>query len=109
MKKYWSILVTAFLFVLLVGCGSKNVEPDYTTEEAETALNDGEDLVGKTVSFTVDTYVPDGTLGYTIQTGEHLNFISQDDPKVKEGDKIVAKINEVKNVLGSFVIKYEKQ
>lgn len=109
MKKLRLFLLALIMTVILVGCGSKEVTPDYTTEEAETALNAGEDLTGKTVAVTVDTYVPDGTLGYTIQTGEHLNFISSSNPKVKEGDEIIAKVKEVSNVLGSFVIKYEKQ
>lgn len=109
MKKIWGIFVTAFLMILLVGCGSKEIKADYSTKEAEAALVKGEDLDGKTVKISVDEYVPDGTLGYTIQTGEHLNFISSSDPKVKKGDTLVVKITGVENILGSFVIKYEKQ
>lgn len=109
MKKIFKALLSVTLFFVLTACESEPVEPDYTTTEAEAALNAGEDIVGKTVKITVDTYVPNGTLGYTIQTGEHLNFISPSNPDVKEGDELVVKVTEVTNVLGSFVMNYEKQ
>ncbi|MBC2386369.1 hypothetical protein [Listeria booriae] len=100
------LLVTS---VVMFGCGGEDAKADYTTKAAEKALNDGKDLEGKTVEVTVDKLVPDGSLGYTIQTGEHLNFVSSTDPKVKEKDTFVAKVKKVENVLGSFVISYDKQ
>ena len=111
MKKRIGIMFVLFLSVLLVACGGKSepVKADYTTVEAETALKAGDDIKGKTVSITVDTYVPDGPLGYTIQTGEHLNFISADNPKVKQGDQITVKVLETTSTLGSFIMTYEKQ
>ena len=50
---------------------------------------------GKTVKITVDKFIPDGTLGYTIWSGEHLNFISSTNPEVKEGDEIMVKVIEI--------------
>lgn len=105
-KYFISILV---LIVSFAACGAKEVKPDYTTNEAETALNNGEDLTGKTVQFTVDKYVPDGSLGYTIQTGEHLNFISTENPNVKSGDTVIAKIKKVENLMGSWIITFDKK
>lgn len=107
MKKIKILLVAFLAMFFLAACGSS--EPDYTTEQAEAALNDGENIEGKTVEITVDEFIPDGTLGYTIWTGEHLNFISSENPEVKEGDTIVVKVTKVKSALGSYIINYEKQ
>lgn len=110
MKKIVRVMLVSLVGLFILGaCGSKEIKADYTTEEAETALNDGKSIDGKTVSITVDKFIPDGTLGYTIWSGEHLNLISSTNPKVKEGDKIVVKVKKVENVLGSWLISYEKQ
>ena len=110
MKRVIRVLLTGvFSLFILSACGTKEVKPDYTTKEAETALNDGRSIDGKTVEITVDKFVPDGSLGYTIWSGEHLNFISSSNPSVKEGDKIIVKVKEVQNTLGSWIITYDKQ
>jgi hypothetical protein len=109
LKKVRVVLVMLFVGLFLTACSSaKEVTPDYTTAKAEEALNNGDDLTGKTVEITVDKYVPDGSLGYTIQTGEHLNFVSSENPKVKEGDKLIVKIVKTTSVMGSFVMTFEK-
>lgn len=104
-----TLFVGLFSLILLSVCGAKEPKADYTTSEAETALNDGKSIDGKTVKITVDKFIPDGTLGYTIWSGEHLNFISSTNPEVKEGDEIVVKVKKVENALGSWLISYEKQ
>ncbi|HAP3800884.1 TPA: hypothetical protein IUT97_001880 [Enterococcus faecalis] len=109
MKKINYFISTLILIIIVTACGTKEAKPDYTTNEAETALNNGEDLTGKTVQFTVDKYVPDGSLGYTIQTGEHLNFISTENPNVKSGDTVIAKIKKVENLMGSWIITFDKK
>lgn len=109
MKKLKVIFITLFVGLFLVACSSTEQKPDFTTKEAEAALNNGEDINGKTVEITVDEYVPNGALGYTIQTGEHLNFVSSDNPNVKKGDTLIVKVVKTENVLGSFVMTYEKQ
>ncbi|EHR4740218.1 hypothetical protein KUB91_002711 [Enterococcus faecalis] len=109
MKKIKYFISILLLIIIFTACGTKEVKPDYTTNEAETALNNGEDLTGKTVQFTVDKYVPDGSLGYTIQTGEHLNFISTENPNVKSGDTVIAKIKKVENLMGSWIITFDKK
>lgn len=110
MKKIVRVLLVSLVgLFILAACGSKEIKPDFTTEEAETALNDGKSIDGKTVKITVDKFIPDGTLGYTIWSGEHLNFISSTNPEVKEGDEIVVKVKKVENALGSWLISYEKQ
>jgi hypothetical protein len=109
MKKIKVVFMTLFIGLFLVACGSNEKKADFTTKEAETALNNGEDINGKTVEITVDEYVPNGALGYTIQTGEHLNFVSSDNPNVEKGDTLTVKVVKTENVLGSFVMTYEKQ
>lgn len=104
MKK---IAILIFAALLLTACGS--AEPDYTTEQFETALKNGNNAEGKNVSITVDKLVPDSAFGYNIQTGEHLNFVSSSHPNVKEGDELIVKVEEVESVLGSFIIKYKQQ
>lgn len=104
MKKL--LIVAGIMF--LVACGG-SVEPDYTTEGFEKALNDGEDLEGKIVKVEVNAFEPDSAFGYNLQAGEHLNFISSSNPKLDEGDELTAEVKEVENVLGSFVISYKKK
>lgn len=109
MKKIVRVMLVSLVGLFILGaCGSKEIKPDFTTEEAETALNDGKSIDGKTVSITVDKFIPDGTLGYTIWSGEHLNLISSTNPKVEEGDKIIVKVKKVESSLGSWFISYEK-
>lgn len=82
-------------------------KPDYATaEDAEAALNAGKVLEGKTVRFRVNDLRPKSAFGYNLETGEHLNFVSSHNPKVKVGDVVIVKVKEVTSTLGSFVIKY---
>ncbi|MCL4608348.1 hypothetical protein LQ042_09370 [Enterococcus faecium] len=111
MKKIIKIIFVGVLVSLfLVGCSSNSQEKkaDYTTEQAEEALNNGESIDDKTVKITVDKLVPDSAFGYNIQTGEHLNFVSSENPNVKEGDSLVVKVTKVESTLGSFIITYTK-
>ena len=111
MKKIITGFFIGILALLLfTGCGSstKEEKADYTTEQAEKALNDGESIDGKTVKITVDKLVPNSAFGYNIQTGEHLNFVSSENPNVKEGDSLVVKVSKVESTLGSFIITYTK-
>lgn len=107
MKKSFLILISFFAAVILLTSCS-NVEPDYTTEEFEKALNDGENLEGKTVSITVSELEPDSAFGYNIQTGEHLNFVSSSHPDVEKDDELVVEVEEVESLLGSYIITYKK-
>ena len=81
---------------------------DYTDVAVfEKAVNDGEDLVGKTVTFTVVEVKPDSALGFDLWGGEHLNFVSEGDPGVKKGEKITVIVTGVKHVLtDSYKISY---
>lgn len=86
---------------------AKLPKPDYVTaEDAEAALNAGKVLEGKTVRFRVNDLRPKSAFGYNLETGEHLNFVSPHNPKVKVGDVVIVKVKEVTSTLGSFVIKY---
>lgn len=109
MKKIFSIIFIFILTLSLASCGEKaELKVDYTNENVfEEALNNGEELTGKTVTFTVNELVPNSTFGYNLQTGEHLNFCSSNNPGVKVGDTVTAKVTEVTSVLGSYIINYE--
>lgn len=107
MKKSFSIAVVFVICILVfASCGSTKI--DYTTaEDLESALNAGEDASGKTVSAVIKEVVTNSAFGYNLQSGEHLNFCSDDDPKVSAGDTITVKIKSVKSTLGSYIISYE--
>lgn len=110
MKKILSLIMAVIMIVSLVSCGgSKEIVPDYEDAASfEAALNEGEDLTGKTVRITVDNFIPDGTFGYTIWSGEHLNFCSGTNPGVEIGDTIIVKATEIVSALGSYMISFEK-
>ena len=87
----------------------KQVQIDYEDVSVfEADLNKGLDLTGKTVRFTVDVLVPDGAFGYTLQTGEHLNFCSAKNPGVKQGDTITVKVIDITSLFGSYILGFEK-
>ena len=103
-----SLIICVLLCCFLTACGGKTEVDFANAKDFETALNAGDDLTGKTVTFTVDKLVPDSAIGYNLQTGEHLNFSSSKNPGVKEGDSITVKVTEVTSMLGSYIITYEK-
>lgn len=101
-------LVGVMMVFCLAGCG-KSVKPDYSSaSKFEKDLNDGKNLKDKTVALTVDEIKPDSAFGYDIYAGDHLNFVSEDNPDVKKGDKIIVKAKKIKSLLGSWIISYEK-
>ena len=103
-----SLVICVQLCCFLTSC-SGETKVDFSNAEAfETALNAGDDLTGKTVTFTVNELVPDSAFGYNLQTGEHLNFCSSNNPGVKEGDSVTVKVTEITSMLGSYIISYEK-
>lgn len=90
-------------------CGSSNVAADFEkAEDFESALNSGDDLTGKVVTFTVSELIPDSAFGYNLTAGEHLNFCSNTNPGAKAGDTITVKVTGIQSVLGSWIISYEK-
>lgn len=109
MKKILALLLVAAFALCLVGCGATQpVEPDYEDAAAlEAALNAGTDVTGKVVQFTVSEVVPNSAFGYNLQTGEHLNFCSDNNPNVAAGDTIKVEIKEVTSTLGSYIISYK--
>lgn len=111
MKKLLCVLVSVLMVLSLVACGGGEkgaFVPDYASaEEFEAALNNGEDLTGKTVTFTAGELHPDSAFGYDIWAGEHLNFCSSEHPGVSEGDTLTVKAVAIESVLGSYIISYE--
>lgn len=74
----------------------------------EKALNDGVKVNGKIIQFDVVEYKPDSALGINCWSGEHLNFISEEELDVEKGNIIVGRIiEEPTKTLGSWVIHYE--
>ena len=111
-KLYLSIFLLAAAFSLVItcvctACGSTKVDYE-KVEDFEAALNAGEDLTGKTVTFTVLEVHPDSAFGYNLYGGEHLNFISTKNPGVKQGDTLTVKVKEINSLLGSWFISYTK-
>lgn len=108
MKKLFKsiALLCAVLGLTFVAVGCGQTKPDYTAKTAESSLNAGKDLEGKTVKFKVTAYEPASFFGYNMETGKHLNFVSQDNPKVKKGDTVTVKIKKVTSSMGSFIITY---
>ena len=106
LKKLFVLCLLACL--LLTACGG-NVEADFKDAESfEKALNAGQDLKGKTVTFKVDEVNSDTAFGYALYAGEHLNFYSEKAPGVKAGETITVKITEVTSFFGSWIIAYKK-
>ena len=111
-KFYLSAALLSITFSLAItcvctACGSTKVDYE-KVEDFEAALNAGENLKGKTVTFTVDEINPNSTFGYNLYAGEHLNFVSSKNPSVKEGDTITVKVTEVNSIFGSWIISYKK-
>ena len=108
MKKIFKItvlVIAMFCFTFVVtACGQKKA--DYTAKTAESALNAGKDIEGKTVKFKVEKLEPNSAFGYNMEAGKHLNFVSNDNPKVKQGDTVFLKVKKVTSTMGSYVISY---
>ena len=82
---------------------------DYGDAEAfENDLNDGKNLEGVVVQFVVKEIHPDSALGYNVWAGKHLNFVSSRNPNMNQDDIVTVKATTVENILGSWVINYEK-
>ncbi len=122
MRKILSLALALLLTFALTSCGSetqngsnskkettaKSIKVDYENEVVfEKALNDGIDVTGKTVKFTADELHPDSLVGYNIWSGEHLNFVSESDPGIKQGQVVTAKILKYTTEMGSWYLSYE--
>lgn len=106
-KRALCFLVVLAIFTALTACGSPSA--DYSDAESfEAALNNGENLEGRTVRFTVEEVIPNTALGYNVQAGEHLNFISSTNPDIKKGDVVTVKANTIVSLFGAWLIRYEK-
>ena len=82
---------------------------DYADAESfEKALNDGENVENKIVRFDVVEYKPDSAMGINCWSGEHLNFISENELNVKKGDIVIGRVTSSPiNSWGSWKIYYE--
>ena len=104
-----AVLLAAVLLCLLPACGQSQIPLDYGDEIAfEADLNAGKNLVGKTVSFVAAELHPQSLYGYDIWAGEHLNFISSENPDIEVGQTVTVKVTAVESAIGSWFIGYEK-
>ena len=79
MKKILCIILAAMM-LMLCGCGSSEDSntgaADYTDAASfENALNNGDNTVGKTVTFAVKQVNDWSSDYYNLWAGEHLNFV----------------------------------
>lgn len=80
----------------------------YDAASFEKALNNGTKVNGKIVQFDVLEYKPDSALGINCWSGEHLNFISEEELNVSKGSIVIGRITkEPTKTLGSWKIPYE--
>ncbi len=130
MKKITALLFAIVFVFALVSCGKTETKTDlsnstneeitesttkkskfkldYENEvEFEKALNAGENVTGKTCKFVAFELHPDSMYGYNVWSGEHLNFISDNDPGIKEGQTVTAKIEKAESIMGSWFLKYK--
>lgn len=100
MKKFLSFVVLVALVFAFVGCDDASIDmSNYTIDyddaaTFESVLNDGGNVNGKIVQFSVNDYVPDSILGINCHAGEHLNFIFESELVVEKGDIVVVHITE---------------
>lgn len=108
-NKWPAVLLATVLICMMTACGQAKIPLDYGDEAAfETDLNAGKDLVGKTVSFVAAELHPQSLSGYDIWAGEHLNFISAENPNIEVGETATVRVTDVVSALGSWLIRYEK-
>lgn len=105
MKKFAYLLGVLVLALTLTGCGG--ADADLTTAEFEQALNDGENVDGLTVAVEVVAIEPNSAFGYNMQAGDHLNFVSYENPQAEEGDIVVVRVEKVASMFGSYLITYQ--
>lgn len=80
----------------------------YDAASFEKALNNGTKVNGKIVQFDVLEYKPDSALGINCWSGEHLNFISEEELNVSKGSIVIGRVTkEPTKTLGSWKIPYE--
>lgn len=102
------LLVVLLLSVgMLVACEEEVLVADYTIEEFEEALNNNVIVNGKTVELVIEDIAPNSKLGHNLQAGEHLNFVSIENPGYEIGDTVIVTIVDVGNIFGSYIIAYE--
>ena len=126
-KVIWIQIIAILLVIVLAGCTAttnNNITGDTTSSTVdnttttsldyndaksfEKALNDGEKVAGKTVQFDVQKYNPKSGFGVNCWSGEHLNFISENELDVKEGSIVVGRITEEPAILfDSWIVFYE--
>lgn len=105
MKRLYLGLLLFIVLLLLSGCGGEKA--DYTTSEFETAVNNGEDVSGKTVLVEVNQVVSNIAFGYVIEAGDSLHFTNSVNPDLEEGDTLLVEVSEYVNFFGEYTVPYE--
>lgn len=102
MKKFIIILLG---FIFLTACG---MEADYNTQELQEALDNGEDVAGKTALVEVTDVVENVAFGYVMEAGDTLHFINSVKPNHKEGDKVLVEIEKYVKFFDAYTILYRE-
>jgi len=76
-----------------------------STLDAESQLNNGQSIDGKTVDVEIFNIVNESELGQNIQAGEHLNFYpATQQYNLKAGYHVKFKVINAKSTMGSWLI-----
>lgn len=105
MKNFKLIFLGLLLTIILAGCDEYAVV-EYSEEDFEQALNNGENLEGSTVEITIHHIAPASAFGHNLQAGEHLNFVSPGNPGYEVGDTVILKVDKIASTFGSYIITY---
>ena len=110
LKPLWITLgsVVGAIFIIFILATIISYRPqkiDYGNAYAfEQALNNGENVKGKIVRFTVKDFKY-SIIGNNLWAGEHLNFHGK--TKAQKGDVVTVKVTKVTEIAGSYLIKYK--
>lgn len=100
------LAIVAGLYLVFVQPRNRQPVADYTAAQAESVLEKGKKIDGRTVKLTVKKLEPKSAFGYNIEAGKHLNFVDSDNPEVKVGQTVILKVNKVKSFVGSWLLSY---
>lgn len=85
---------------------SSAIKANLSTADAESQLNNGQNIDGKIVDVEIFEAINSSELGQNLQAGEHLNFYpATQQYNLKAGDHVKFKVEAAKDELGSWLIK----
>ncbi|CAK8053482.1 hypothetical protein [Eupransor demetentiae] len=111
-SKKWIYWLVGIVCVGLIGYNAYSVYDhyhipvDYTTTQAESALNDKDNLYGKVIDVDILKVKSDKEYGQVIQAGKHLNFFPEAKQSgLKKGKHVKFQVMKAVKYNGSWMIK----